>query len=551
MLKELMEEYNKEVASLENDKKRSDKWAKKETMEKTVKKFFPDARRGLSDLEPKNLLLLLQDYNKDENPPLEITKFIAGVRIGSFDSGRLLSQEDAKEVMQAYKKCAERLTDEKDVSAEKRTLCYNIEMFVRNHVEAAEPALDIYDKCLFDVEGAINGVRVCMSRFPKLLERGFKVMHKAADALCKREEFEQKKDRTKEWYREPKYAASDDLRQAMGILCDYYVQPKLEKRLDTVIENFLTFDKQMDKFQIHNIVMNAWGDASSEVAKIKMGILCHSLEESEKSERLFGEIYKERKAQAEQKGVLLKAAKADKVRQEADKKAKKIAKKEETLDFTDIDFVYVGEEKPTLRKFERISNYSPYFSSGNGNPSKPTGGLWASPVKPNGKTDWENWLNETEIGEERPNREVYCLEEKGDQHYHLVPKKGSRILCVDNTDKIERYWRRKGYDVAEYGGVPLLNYEAIFEDYDAIFVPDRWGDFPNPFRLWSVETLLVGNIRKFEIMDDKEYEEYKLKQMEETVEKALEGDKLSFKQAGKTDFNRRLMRTLKERRQKQ
>ena len=299
----------------------------------------------------------------------------------------------------------------------------------------------------------------------------------------------------------------------MGILCDYCTQPKYESRLDTVIDNFLTFDKQMETFQIRNVVMNAWRSASSASAKVKMGILYHSLEESEKGERLFGEIYKERRAQAEQNGELLRAEKSDKVRQEADKKIKKEKKKEETFDFMDIDFVYIGEEKPSLRKFEDVCNYFPQASMRAGNPSKPTGGLWASPVKSNGKTDWENWLNEKGIGEDRTNREIYCLEEKGDNHYHIVPKKDCRILCIDNADKIARYWRKRGTSIAEYGGVPLLNYEAIFEDYDAIFVPDRWGDFSNPFREWSVETLLVGNIRKFEVMDDKEYEKYKLKQM--------------------------------------
>lgn len=170
----------------------------------------------------------------------------------------------------------------------------------------------------------------------------------------------------------------------------------------------------------------------------------------------------------------------------------------------ELEFVYVGEVKPTSEKFKPIKNFNPeHYNSPN--PSKPEGGLWTSPVMENGKSDWENWLEEDVSWANKTNRELFNLGYMGNERFYVIPKKGCRILCADSREKIEPYYRRRDGKVIIEHHVPLIDYEAMMKDFDAIYVPERCNEYSSPFELWSAQTLLIGNLDAFDIQTEQEH----------------------------------------------
>lgn len=178
-----------------------------------------------------------------------------------------------------------------------------------------------------------------------------------------------------------------------------------------------------------------------------------------------------------------------------------------------LEFVYIGEVKPTSEKFKPIKNFdTEHYNSPN--PSKPEGGLWASPVMENGKSDWENWLEEDVSWAHETNRELFNLGHKGTERFYIIPKKGCRILCADRPEKYEPYFRRKNGKVIVQHHVPLIDYEAMMKDFDAIYVPERCNEFSSPFELWSAQTLLIGNLDAFDIQTELEHSRIKSSTMD-------------------------------------
>jgi len=183
-----------------------------------------------------------------------------------------------------------------------------------------------------------------------------------------------------------------------------------------------------------------------------------------------------------------------------------MAQEHSDIDFSKLEFVYVGKSKPTMEDFVPIKNFDIKSS---GNPSKPSGGLWASPVMENGKSDWENWLDEKESWTDKTNREMFNLKDKGSDRFYITPKKGCRILCIDEPEKYESYLRRNnGQPLVAYHSL-LIDYEAIMKDYDAVYVPQREDDYSPAFQLWSAKTLLIGNLDAFNIQTEQEHSKQK------------------------------------------
>jgi len=556
MLKELMEVYHKEISP------ESSSWDKHCALEKAIETFFPYARHAMvSRITAVDKLALMRDFIEDKEPSLDEAKFIASLGIEEYNTGRVFRQKEAKDVMLAYEKCAEMLLNSADIKEERKALSQNIETFISNHIETRSTALDIYDRYLFDVPGCAYSISRCIKNQPKLLEKGFAVMHKAADARCKQAEIEDKKLPNGLGY-DPKYAASGDLRSAFKVLFDYFSKPKLEHYWDTIAENLLTFDKQMERFQFSNILLFGYGERNSELIDAKRNVLYGVLEEAEKNkDKSLREIYQKRKNVGYQAEWFLNAKEHSAI---VAKELNELPKTKK-IDLSDIDFVYTGKERPSQQNFDFIQNYSRYSSKGSNNPSKASGGLWASPVMDNGKTDWENWLSEQGWGS-------FMDKKKGLPRWHIVPKEGCRILYVgekddDKENAVRKYILNRRGQVCtneelkkmlgefygtdtEFGReeyVVRLDYTAMEREYDAIYVPTREDSWSPIFFGWDVKSMHIFNLRNFDIMDDQEYEQYKVKRLEESVEKASTGDKLAYKKAGKIDFNQSFMRALKDR----
>lgn len=173
------------------------------------------------------------------------------------------------------------------------------------------------------------------------------------------------------------------------------------------------------------------------------------------------------------------------------------------INLSELEFVYIGASKPTTEDFKPIENFNPETDFSN--PSKPKGGLWASPIMGNGKSDWENWLNEKDPWTHKTNRDMFGLDDKKTERFYVVPKQGCRVLCIDDEEKIEPYLKKVNGRVVAAQHIPLIDYEALMKDFDAIYVSERHDDFPGPFKLWSTKTMLVGNLDAFDIQTESEH----------------------------------------------
>lgn len=119
--------------------------------------------------------------------------------------------------------------------------------------------------------------------------------------------------------------------------------------------------------------------------------------------------------------------------------------------------------------------------------NKPLNVLWTSPINPlTGKTEWSTWCEENDF---RTN----SLQNK----YHIVPDEDARIL-LGKEDNPEL----RKYIIDD----KRLNFEAIAQDYDALYVPNppSMGLFDG----WDVSTCIFFN-QKYTVMNEKMYSLYK------------------------------------------
>ncbi|MBP5399646.1 MAG: hypothetical protein J6Y53_04440 [Alphaproteobacteria bacterium] len=155
-----------------------------------------------------------------------------------------------------------------------------------------------------------------------------------------------------------------------------------------------------------------------------------------------------------------------------------------------IDLIYVGFNKPNKENFTPVKNLDCW--------TKPQedGGFWTSPMENNGKSSWQNWLE---------NQNHHSLDEL--KHWHIIMEPETRILEADMMLHNIRPYLRKSH------GMPMpyiIDYEKMSKDYDFLYVPKevqerhRMGVFMG----FDVETGLFLN-PTFEALDDKEYEVFK------------------------------------------
>lgn len=145
----------------------------------------------------------------------------------------------------------------------------------------------------------------------------------------------------------------------------------------------------------------------------------------------------------------------------------------------DLEYIFMGKEKPCSEKFKTISE-GEY-------PSKFSGGLWASPQTANGYSEWCN----------------YCMENApyllaNTNSYHIVPKKNCRCLVAQSIDDLAPYFSR------EKNGCLKFDCKALCDNYDCLFVP-KVEIFGNNKIYWGASSLVILKANKFDAYTEKEW----------------------------------------------
>lgn len=167
------------------------------------------------------------------------------------------------------------------------------------------------------------------------------------------------------------------------------------------------------------------------------------------------------------------------------------------MSVSDIDFVFHGPLSHTIKAFKHAENNS--VSS-----KKPLNVLWTSPLDP--KTDKSAWSRYLET----PDGQCVAPRYKDVRRWHIVPTDKCRILELHpDSPEFEKYIiKNKLSD-------ECLDFEAIAQDYDALYVPERTisssrdGVFLNHAILerWDCSTCIF--FREYHVMDDERYALYK------------------------------------------
>lgn len=573
MLDEILKQYYEKLKESDIDRYDADdrQYVAARVLRKSVRTI--DGNNNHSSL----VIEVIRDFNKLEQTSIDSARIIAYMNICNENSyQRNYSETESKEIMQAYEKAAKILNNAK-CAEDKHILASTIHDCTRGHPETVEAALKIYDKYLFDDTAIIDHVCGCIIRKPELIEQGFETINKSVEAYQKQEELA-KKTGKKLSSNKPSYW----LPIFFSCLYDKF------KNEPQHYDYFDTLTRHLIKLAPHFETVHLWGHEADPFKNvtclgqdlisplpddwpndgeskyygsqfwgtsydIKRRILRGAIADAFTSQKPIEEIYTARLAakeqylrpmqKAEKKAYLEKVKKEQRAEKKARDEAKYALIRAESLKKRNasntsptLEFIHIGNAKPDATMFKPIKNSD--FKTNEFFTSKPDGGLWASPVMKNGHSDWENWLDETQPFEERTNREIYALGSKGAQRYYLIPKADCRILKADKYEKWAPYLKEdKMYDLK------MVDYEKMAEHYDAFFLPLRIGDISNnPFQMWSTQTLLVFNLDKFTIMDEREYAKYKEQYQEKTIAALRDGkDALALKKAGDTKHNRNIM----------
>jgi hypothetical protein len=126
--------------------------------------------------------------------------------------------------------------------------------------------------------------------------------------------------------------------------------------------------------------------------------------------------------------------------------------------------VWSGTEKPKPALVKKIRPNKHHFG-------KPGGGLWTSPYR-KGTSPWIEYAKS--IG-------LSGIEDE--EQWVLKPKSGADILEISDRKDLLRVETKK------IDGHPTLNYETIFEHYNAIHVTESMVSYPQ-FQEWGCESVL-------------------------------------------------------------
>ena len=158
----------------------------------------------------------------------------------------------------------------------------------------------------------------------------------------------------------------------------------------------------------------------------------------------------------------------------------------------ELDFIYVGP-------LEKVNKNTIDPINGTLNPHKPFNVFWTSPVNPKtGLSHWEEMCND---------RDFRVYDPQTEHRLHIIPKKDCRILTLlPDTPEFEKYIISTG----SYYRDKCLDFEAIADDYDAVYLPDEtvWKHNRGILNNWDVATCVFLR-PKFNVLNEKQYQEYK------------------------------------------
>ncbi len=130
--------------------------------------------------------------------------------------------------------------------------------------------------------------------------------------------------------------------------------------------------------------------------------------------------------------------------------------------------------------------------------NKPMNVLWTSPVNPEtGESEWMEWCR----------RERFRLDFYENQRWHIVPKEDCKILTLlPDSEELRKYTMENDNLCCRQ----QLNFEAIANDYDALYIPEatRLKHAWDMLDGWDVATCIFL-APKYTVMDDETYALYK------------------------------------------
>lgn len=118
--------------------------------------------------------------------------------------------------------------------------------------------------------------------------------------------------------------------------------------------------------------------------------------------------------------------------------------------------------------------------------TKPHGGLWISPHREDGTTEWEKHLDRSHYAKPRSVRQQITLDAT------------AKVLRIDSLADLRT--ALDAYPAIDSGGRPVLDYEALARDFDAMWVTRRGlnetdgrnGAQPRLYP-WDLESAVVFN----------------------------------------------------------
>ena len=535
-------------------------------LEELVKKYKDENLWGpwlldeLSENTPARMLNLAREYNKEKNPCLEASEIMANVTI-NYEESRVFNADETKEMMMAYQKCAQNLSQasRKETDKEKlkkinsafNALRFSMEHIMHNHKETAGAALDIYDKYMSD-RGSymIEAISACMGKNLKIWKKGFHAIHK----IVIKETMKAQRNNEDN----PELSCSKELRD---ILRKLWYTSSSEESITKVADEYTAFEKNLDEKKLPAPQEEIKGvhcylDGTEEfdnyaallkyIVKISMKkVMINHLAKTQGKNNIdvemftsyygtlsadydtpFKVIYKEYMEKYKDELERLK------LQDQQKKKSLQRLKKQEKVAWPDldIDLIYAGTERPKIENVKAIVPYNPYGKQRDENPSKPQeGGLWTSPMRENDKSEWQNWIEENSPE----------IKQKVEQRWHIVPTKDCRILVVDNFDKLDGFLNDD----------KRINFDELAKNYDLLYVPFECGSWNDTFYMWDVKTGFFMNAKNkdgkplFHIFDDEEYKRYKIEMNKEKVARLRreKGDPFAAKKVGYTEANKMVM----------
>ncbi len=486
-------------------------------------------------------LQLAQEYNREENHSLSSSCIIAQIDV-KYKTDRIYSENEAKEIMSAYKNCAKNLFEVQKTKTDKDALdkikeAYSnlriaMRNFVRTHKETAEQAISIVDEYTENIKDFWL-IETCMVKNPQIWEQGFKTVHKIVDIEERKAKLQHEKN--------PELVCSENLNTLFVALFSAASKPE---NIEKIAKEYSSLENNLDKRWLRLIDGEIEGarcyvDGREEFDDYP-ALLKHILKSSMNKKAInarakilgkddyevetytsfheelsadldtpFEVIYKEFKERYKDKLKTLQIKyKTEKVKAMMPQTAN--TKNTSALNF-DVDLVYAGERRPTIETFEQIVPLTRYNSRWSSNTSKPeSGGLWTSPMEKNGKSEWQNFI-EHEWTERK---------DKFAKSWHIVPTEDCRILEIDKFEKIEPYLK---YD-------ETIDFIKLSKDYDLLYLPVEVGSWNKTFYSWDVKTGYFMNAMNkegkplFQVFDDEEYTHYKIKKMKKRVTSAEKKD---------------------------